>query len=237
MRQKVDIQFFSECRGAHSHSYPQVLVPLQGSMDIQVGDRDYLVTPRELCLIPANTIHQCSYTGRLLAINLSLELIDRQEVVLLSHPAIVSMQGQITQLVELIQDELRQAPDSRPVQHLYSYLYSKLLEQCAAPSIRYIDEHYDLPITIHQLAQIECYNVTYYCNWFKQQTGTSPSLYLRHIRIERAKELLLKTSLTVMEIAVMVGYSSNSTFTRAFHSITGMTPKDFREQSCVQRTG
>ena len=40
-----------------------------------------------------------------------------------------------------------------------------------------------------------------------------------------------------MEIAVMVGYSSNSTFTRAFHSITGMTPKAYRECPCFKRLG
>ena len=67
------------------------------------------------------------------------------------------------------------------------------MDNCAAPSIRYLSEHYDLPITVNQLAEMENYNVTYYNDWFKQQTGCSPSLYLRRIRIERAKELLLKT--------------------------------------------
>ena len=92
---------------------------------------------------------------------------------------IVSMRGQIVQLVELIQAEIRQNADSKAVRYLYSYLYSKLLENCAAPSIRYIAEHYDLPITVNQLAEMESYNVTYYNDWFKQQTGCSPSLYLR----------------------------------------------------------
>ena len=155
----------------------------------------------------------------------------------LCYPTVVSMHGQITQLVELIQSELRQNPDSKSVRHLYSYLYSKLCENCAAPSIRYIGEHYDLPITVNQLAEMESYNVTYYNDWFKQQTGCSPSLYLRHIRVNRAKELLVETNFSVMEIAVMVGYSSNSTFTRAFHSITGMTPKAYRECPCFKRLG
>ena len=93
-----------------------------------------------------------------------------------------------------------------------------------------ISEHFDLPVTVNQLAEIENYNVTYYNDWFKQQTGCSPSLYLRKIRIDRAKELLLESRYTMMEIALMVGYSSNSTFTRAFHSITGKTPKAFREE-------
>ena len=102
------------------------------------------------------------------------------------------------QLVDLIQAELKQNPESRSVRHLYSYLYSKLTENCAAPSIRYIGEHYDLPITVNQLAEIENYNVTYYNGWFKQKTGFSPSLYLRCIRINRAKELLANTSFSVM---------------------------------------
>lgn len=84
---------------------------------------------------------------------------------------------------------------------------------------------------------MESYNVTYYNDWFKQQTGCSPSLYLRRVRVDRAKELLLDTGFTVMEIAVMVGYSSNATFTRAFHSITGMTPKAYRECACRRQTG
>ena len=232
LRQKVDIQVFQECSGEHSHRYPQILVPLQQAMRIQVGDAEYDVTCQELCFIPMGMHHQCSYRGQLLAMNLSQ--VEDKDAALLSQPMIVSMRGQIMQLVELIQAELRQNPESSSVQYLYSYLYSKLLENCAAPSIRYISEHYDLPITVNQLAEMERYNVTYYNDWFKQQTGCSPNLYLRRIRIERAKELLAETSFSIMEIAVMVGYSGNATFTRAFHSITGMTPKEYRECPCFK---
>lgn len=138
---------------------------------------------------------------------------------------------------ELIQKELSQNPQSKSIRYLYSYLYGKLIENCAAPSIRYIAEHYDLPITVNQLAEIENYNATYYSDWFKQQTGVSPSMYLRSIRISRAKELLEDTNYTVMDIAVMVGYSSNSTFTRAFHSIVGMTPKEYRDRMGMSDAG
>ena len=235
MNQKVDICVFNECSGEHTHDYPQILVPLHEAMEIQVGTSEYDVTHQELCFIPAGMAHRCNYHGKLLAINLTGDMTENRDAALLSYPMIVSMRGQITQLVELIQTELQQNPDSRSVRYLYSYLYSKLIENCAAPSIRYIGEHYDLPITVNQLAEMESYNVTYYNDWFKQQTGFSPSLYLRRIRVDRAKELLLETSFTVMEIAVMVGYSSNSTFTRAFHSITGLTPKAYRECPCFKQ--
>ena len=234
MVQKLDIQVYHECKGMHDHTYPQILVPLQGTMTISIGETDYQVTPQELSFVPSGMAHQCNYRGKLLVINLVGELTEKQDMVLLSYPLIVSMKGQIIQLVELIQQELKQNPQSKTVRYLYSYLYGQLIENCAAPSIRYIAEHYDMPITVNQLAEIENYNATYYSDWFKQQTGVSPSMYLRYIRINRAKELLEETDYTVMDIAVMVGYSSNSTFTRAFHSVTGMTPKEYREEICLK---
>ena len=234
MVQKLDIQVYHECMGMHDHTYPQILVPLQGTMTISIGETDYQVTPQELSFVPSGMAHQCNYRGKLLVINLVGELTEKQDMVLLSYPLIVSMKGQIIQLVELIQQELKQNPQSKTVRYLYSYLYGKLIENCAAPSIRYIAEHYDMPITVNQLAEIENYNATYYSDWFKQQTGVSPSMYLRYIRINRAKELLEETDYTVMDIAVMVCYSSNSTFTRAFHSVAGMTPKEYREEICFK---
>lgn len=230
LNQKFDIQLFHECYGEHDHDYPQILVPLEGPMEIAIGDMEYQVTAQQLCLIPAATLHQCGYSGKLLVINLTEISPENRDAVLLSYPVIVSMCGQILELVDLIQKELKQDPRSPSVRYLYSYLYSKLLDNCAAPSIRYISEHFDLPVTVNQLAEIENYNVTYYNDWFKQQTGCSPSLYLRKIRIEKAQELLRTTDLSMTEIAVMVGYSSNSTFTRAFHSITNRTPKEYREE-------
>ena len=71
MRQKLDIQEFQECTGEHRHGYPQILVPLQQSMSIRVGEAEYDVTCQELCFVPAGMDHQCGYRGRLLAINLS----------------------------------------------------------------------------------------------------------------------------------------------------------------------
>lgn len=236
MNRALSIQIFHECMGEHTHSYPQILVPMQETMRIKAGNDIFEVGLKELFFVPAGALHRCDYRGQMVVINLPVEALDDRKMVSLCCPMVIAMQGQIVQMVELIQAELRQNPDSTSVQHLYSYLYSKLGENCMAPSIRYIGEHYDLPITVNQLAEMERYNVTYYNEWFKQKTGCSPSLYLRHIRVNRAKELLTGTSFSVMEIAIMVGYSNNSTFTRAFHSITGMTPKSFRECSAFKES-
>lgn len=236
MNQDISMRVFHECSGLHAHDYPQILVPIRDSMSIQIGEENFEVSPKELGFIPQGMKHQCNFHGELLAMNLTGDLSGKDSA-LLTYPVILSMHGQIMHLVELIQTELKQNQDSSAVRHLYRFLYSKLMENCAAPSIRYISEHYDLPITVNQLAEIERYNVTYYNDWFKQQTGISPSLYLRRTRVRKAQELLAHTDYGVTDIAIMVGYSSNSTFTRAFHSITGMTPKAYRDCACLERIG
>jgi len=228
MNHEINIRMFRECQNEHSHEYMQILVPLQKPMSITIEGVEYDVTPQELCLVPEGMVHECNYYGKLLALNFTEEPDDKDKM-LLANPIVVSMQGQILQLVELIQAELRQNPESKSVRFLYQFLYSKLMENHEPPSIRYICDHYDLPITVNELAKIERYNVTYYNDWFKQQTGVSPGTYLRRTRVEKAKELLENTDYSVTDIAVMVGYSSNSTFTRAFRSITGLTPKSYRE--------
>ena len=225
MKQTLKIFVFKECRGEHTHAYPQVLVPLEKSMDIIIENIAYNVTPQKLCLIPQGMRHECDYYGKILALNFEET---PNEKAMIANPLIVSMQGQIMQLVSLIQTELKQSPESKAVGFLYNYLYSKLLENQELPSVQYIYEHYNMPLTVNTLAKIEAYNVSYYNDWFKQQTGTTPGHYLRRIRVEKAKELLKETSFSVTDIAVTVGYSSNSTFTRAFRSVTGMAPNTYR---------
>lgn len=232
-----DFHICSECLCNHTHPYPQVIMPLDESLSISIGCCDYVVSPEELCYIPPETIHTCQIYSRLLVLNIPLELLQRKDTMLLSHPLIVPLRKELTQLVKLIQSELEKNPEGEAIYHLYCYLYSKLVEKCETASMRYVNKHYDENITVAQLAELENFNASYFNDWFKQQTGLPPNLYLRCVRISKAKELLLTTDYNIMEIAVMVGYSSNSTLTRAFHSITGVTPKEFREQALLEKTG
>ncbi len=234
MSQEFNIETFMECRGEHSHEYRQIMVPMQKTMKIHIDDIEYEVTPQELCLVPEGMKHECDFHGKMLVLNMEKQS-DDDEILVFTSPVIVPMEGQILQLVELIQAELKHDPESKCVHYLYDFLYAKLMEKHAPTSIQYINEHYDMPITVNELAEIERYNVTYYNDWFKKRTGVSPGNYLRRIRIDKAKELLENTNFSVTNIAVMVGYSSNSTFTRAFRSIEGMSPKSYRYRRELRR--
>ncbi|HKX32442.1 MAG TPA: helix-turn-helix transcriptional regulator, partial [Blastocatellia bacterium] len=57
----------------------------------------------------------------------------------------------------------------------------------------------------------------------------SPHTYLASLRIERARRLLAETPLPLSEVGALVGYKSQSHFTKIFREATGVTPRAFRE--------
>lgn len=68
----------------------------------------------------------------------------------------------------------------------------------------------------------------HFLRMFKQSTGYTPHQYVISQRIERAKELLKKTDMSITEIAYLLGFSSSAHFTHHFHRKTGITPSELR---------
>ncbi len=92
----------------------------------------------------------------------------------------------------------------------------------------YINTHLDRDLSLVQIARVINISPTYFASLFKQATGISPHQYVIQQRVERAKLMLSRTNLTIADIALKVGFSSQSHLTQQFKRITGMTPKQVR---------
>lgn len=95
--------------------------------------------------------------------------------------------------------------------------------------IAYIQEHLDQNLTLAELNSPMQMSPHYFASLFKQSTGLTPHQYVTKCRIEKAKQLLLKGELTVVEICQEVGFQNQSHFTRVFRQHTTMTPKVYRD--------
>jgi len=95
-------------------------------------------------------------------------------------------------------------------------------------SIRYIDENYIEKINIHTLAQNIGYCADYYTTLFKKHTGCGPKEYIIKKRLQKAKELLQYTDLTIAQISETCGFQFSSQFTKTFLKYEKITPKQFR---------
>jgi AraC family transcriptional regulator len=92
----------------------------------------------------------------------------------------------------------------------------------------YIEERVadDIPLaTLAELARLSPYH---FSRSFKHSFGMPPHRYHANRRIERAKHLLANRELSVTAIALDVGFSETSTFSAAFHRLTGQTPSRYR---------
>lgn len=88
-------------------------------------------------------------------------------------------------------------------------------------------------IALKKLAVIEHYNISYYTEWFKNKMKVSPVEYIQNLRVEKAKELLLNSNLSILQISQMVGYEHNSSFTRVFKYFKKITPAEFRKNQKI----
>ena len=67
----------------------------------------------------------------------------------------------------------------------------------------------------------------YFCRLFKQSTGITPYQYLIKCRVDRAKVLLMQRKLSIADVALEVGFSNQSNFTKHFKRLVGVTPQKF----------
>jgi AraC-like DNA-binding protein len=92
----------------------------------------------------------------------------------------------------------------------------------------YIQTHLDRDLSLVELAETLNLSPTYFASAFKQAIEISPHQYVIQQRVEQAKLMLSKTDLAIADIALQVGFSSQSHLNQQFKRLTGMTPKQVR---------
>ncbi len=93
----------------------------------------------------------------------------------------------------------------------------------------YIDNNFNLPLTVESVAKLLRLDRKYFCSIFKEETGLSPIQYIQNQRVKRACVLLKTTKYSISEIGRSVGYEDLFTFSRMFHQQTGMSPSKYRQ--------
>jgi AraC family transcriptional regulator len=94
--------------------------------------------------------------------------------------------------------------------------------------LAFIDANLDRDLTLEELAREACLSAFHFARSFKAATGTSPHRYLLQRRIDHAKALLSdRTPLSLAEVALACGFSSQAHFSTSFKQATGVSPSLF----------
>lgn len=96
--------------------------------------------------------------------------------------------------------------------------------------LEYIRIHYKSRITLSDLAQEFHLSPKYLSRYFKEHFHLTMSEYIGHLRMNHAMELLVKTDLSVTEVAMQSGFSGVSFFIRCFTEVNGCSPLKWRKR-------
>lgn len=107
---------------------------------------------------------------------------------------------------------------------------SKMSDYYIKEAIHYIEQNFQNNITIEEIAALCGINRSYFGKIFHKAIGRSPQEFLMNYRMVKATELLKLTSLSIAEIGCAVGYENQLHFSRAFKTIYGVSPREWRNQ-------
>ncbi len=102
-------------------------------------------------------------------------------------------------------------------------------------SISYMKKNLSKQVTLQELADNMHFHAAYYGRIFKQYFGMSPMKYMNNLRIEKAKQLLLTTDLTLEKVCEQIGMNNTFYFSSQFKKATGMSPTAFRKNYSIRR--
>jgi AraC family transcriptional regulator len=98
--------------------------------------------------------------------------------------------------------------------------------------LTFIDENLDSELSLQSISNVACYSPFHLHRLFKAITNETLNSYIIRKRIESAAIILVhKREISVTEISLKYGFTSNSIFSRAFKKVYGQSPSEFRKSN------
>lgn len=98
-----------------------------------------------------------------------------------------------------------------------------------------IIENYSKRYTIDELSKQFCISPTTLKMYFKEVYGSNISTYIKYYRMKKATEILRTTDYSILQVANLVGYESQSKFAIGFKKIYGMSPLEYRKKCMIRK--
>ncbi len=216
---------------------------LDGSLSIIQGENIITANKNEMLLINCYKPHKYFSTSDAHTLWMHFDGVNSLEI----YEDIVSKKGQkikctsessncIYDIISLVKNDASEYDLSSSI---YSFLcqiskietnnYSSEKSKRIQKAKEYITNNYYKNITVEKIAKAVNMSESYFSKIFKDATSISPYNFLLNVRLEKSKELLLKTDLPISEIAYKTGFNSDANFIYFFKNSTNISPLKFRK--------
>lgn len=243
----------------HSHTFYQLIYFVDGRGSFMLDEKTYTFSPGSFFLIAPQVVHGFVSSGikRAKTLDIKFEIVEEQlEQIALSHAGACMDEGsRIKQLLE----QIRHEGESKNAYFdaVASLLLAQLLYELArqkAQSLKgksipeasaqltyepqeaahklkhYAALNYAKDITLEDAASHVGYNKSYLGRVFRLSYGCTFTQYVRKLRIQKAKELIAETDISLKTISWQVGFKTIYHFTRVFKELEGISPGEWRQK-------
>lgn len=221
----------------HRHAYHQLVLPLSGTLTLEIGGREGRVEAQSAAVIHSDELHCFQAKGQNRFIVADIPLGDRDPLARLPaflrlSPATLDYAGFLGRL--LSSGRLDQSVQQSSCELLLSLLGSATEAGDAALDRRlqlardYIDRHFHEPLQLSLLSTLAHLSQRQLNTLFQRQLGCTPSDYLIQRRMEQARLLLTTSDDSIQRIAERCGYGNLAAFSDRFKRYFGLSPRHFR---------
>ena len=237
----LDLRSYDNNKATHSHDYHQLVLPLEGSMEMEVGNTSDLVINEKAAIISAGNTHEFSTKGknRFIVADVPIALSPS----LARLPAFIEMDSALSHYLLFLEHQLK--TNSKNVTHAdvqrnrqMLLLFVQLLTDRFGQTLnvdkrlvaaqQFIDSRLDQAISLAEIATVANLSVRQLTTLFRRYFDMSPKDYLLEQRMQSAWRLLQETPISVQQISEKCGYTNLSAFSARFTKHYGFPPSKIR---------
>ncbi|MFC5697412.1 transcriptional regulator ArgR [Pseudomonas sp. GCM10022186] len=128
---------------------------------------------------------------------------------------------------ELVVERIREGGERQriPLQNRLGSSHPKLTQ-----AVLLMEANIEEPLTTDEIAQHVCVSRRQLERIFKQYLNRVPSQYYLELRLNKARQMLMQTSKSIIQIGLSCGFSSGPHFSSAYRNFFGVTPREDRNQ-------
>lgn len=112
---------------------------------------------------------------------------------------------------------------------VHSLYHGNTYTKAVHHAIKYIHEHISENPDIDEISEYAMISRSQLSARFKQETGMTITEFMHKEKVEKAKDYLLRTDMSLLEISIALGFSSQSHFQKIFKEVEKLTPKEFKD--------
>jgi len=252
------ISLLSKCKpnwvqGPFMPTYSKIYYILDGEGKMMVGGQELFPKPGQLVFAPAglsqyfsvtDTSHTykmfwCHFTSNISLMNLFTLFHLPFCITSTDHDAVISafeklvfeykngsgpaksirLQSALLAVISCYIEQAVQAAPQAP---------ATLASNKLSTALQYIDANLTKELTITELSDLVHHHPNYFIRFFKNHLGMTPMAYIYERRLEKAKQLLMTSDMSIGEIAMATGFHDIFHFSKAFKKRIGVAPSEFR---------